>query len=125
MKRKLWSAVFCAVVVGSLFAVEIREQKVGGETSRWFEEMVPQADGVRIYTYGSVPAPGVKCPFHQRASPCQRYSRSLRKSRRLWSSAPAWLTRIESSWLERVNIEVLFRGQSGRVVRARSVAKQR
>ena len=63
MKRKLWSAVFCAVVVGSLFAVEIREQKVGGETSRWFEEMVPQADGVRIYTYGSVPAPGVKCPI--------------------------------------------------------------
>ena len=44
MKRKLWSAVFCAVVVGSLFAVEIREQKVGGETSRWFEEMVPQAN---------------------------------------------------------------------------------
>ena len=63
MKRRLWSAVFCAVVVGSLFAVEIREQKVGGETSRWFEEMVPQADGVRIYTYGSVPAPGVKCPI--------------------------------------------------------------
>ena len=48
MKRKPWSAVFCGVVVGSLFAVEIREQKVGGETARWFEGMVPEADGVRI-----------------------------------------------------------------------------
>ena len=28
-----------------------------------FEEMVPTADGTKLYTYGTKPAPGVKCPI--------------------------------------------------------------
>ena len=28
-----------------------------------FEEMVPMPDGVKLYTYGVRPAPGVKCPI--------------------------------------------------------------
>ena len=28
-----------------------------------FEEMVPMRDGVKLYTYGTRPAPGVKCPI--------------------------------------------------------------
>ena len=34
-----------------------------------FEEMVPMPDGVRLYTFGVRPAPGVKCPIVIRRTP--------------------------------------------------------
>ena len=45
---------------GILGAFEIHQKEVDGETLRWFEEMVPMADGVKLYTYGAAPAPGQK-----------------------------------------------------------------
>ena len=63
MKKTFWCTLMCMTLSAGVSAVEVHEQKVGGETVRWFEEMVPQADGVRIYTYGSVPAKDVKCPI--------------------------------------------------------------
>lgn len=50
-------AAFVAFTAG---AVEIKEKTIGGETVRWFEEMVPMKDGTRLYTYGPAPAPGEK-----------------------------------------------------------------
>ncbi len=41
--------------------------RTGGE--RWFEDMVAMPDGVKLYTYGSVPAPGVKCPIIVQRNP--------------------------------------------------------
>jgi len=32
-----------------------------GNEVRWFEHWVPMADGTRLYTYGTLPKPGVKC----------------------------------------------------------------
>ena len=35
----------------------------GGATARYFEEMVPMPDGVKLYTFGAVPPAGMKCPI--------------------------------------------------------------
>ena len=43
--------------------VRVRESQADGQTDRWFEEMLPSKDGVRLYTYGSAPKAGVKCPI--------------------------------------------------------------
>lgn len=44
-------------------AVELHEKQGRDVVIRCFEEMVPMADGVQIYTYGTAPAPGAKCPI--------------------------------------------------------------
>ena len=40
-----------------------------GVTLRWFEEMVPMKDGVRLYTYGVLPPAGEKCAIVFQRSP--------------------------------------------------------
>ncbi len=40
-----------------------------------FEEMVPMRDGVRLYTYGTVPAEGVKCPIIIQRTPYVKEAR--------------------------------------------------
>ena len=50
-------------VVAVLAAAAIQSAVTNGVKVRWFEEWVPMRDGVRLYTYGSVPADGVKCPI--------------------------------------------------------------
>lgn len=50
-------------VVGLLAAVVIQSVVTNGVEVRWFEDMMPVRDGIRLYTYGSVPADGVKCPI--------------------------------------------------------------
>ena len=49
----------CAAAV-SASAVEVRGK---GGAARWFEEMVEMPDGVRLYTFGTAPADGGKCPI--------------------------------------------------------------
>ena len=39
-------------------AVVVRSVVTNGVEVRWFEEMVPMKDGVRLYTYGALPAEG-------------------------------------------------------------------
>ena len=56
-------AVFCVLFALSAAAAEpqIHESMKDGRVLRWFEEMVPVDDGVKLYTYGAVPPDGVKC----------------------------------------------------------------
>ena len=49
--------------VGLLAAVVVQSAVTNGVEVRWFEDMMPVRDGVRLYTCGSVPADGVKCPI--------------------------------------------------------------
>ena len=56
-------------VVGLLAAVVIRSAVTNGVEVRWFEDRMPAKDGIRLYTYGSVPAEGVKCPIVVRRTP--------------------------------------------------------
>ena len=46
-----------------LAAVAVQSVVTNGVEVRWFEDRMPMRDGVRLYTYGSVPADGVKCPI--------------------------------------------------------------
>ena len=39
-------------------AVAIHSATTNGVEVRWFEEMVPMKDGVRLYTYGALPPEG-------------------------------------------------------------------
>ena len=39
-------------------AISVRSVVTNGVEVRWFEEMVPMKDGVRLYTYGALPAEG-------------------------------------------------------------------
>ena len=48
---------------------DIQSAVMNGVEVRWFEDRVPMKDGVRIYTYGTVPAEGVKCPIVLSRSP--------------------------------------------------------
>jgi len=41
----------------------IEAVSAGGSTARYFEEMVPMPDGVKLYTFGAVPPAGMKCPI--------------------------------------------------------------
>ena len=50
-------------VVGLLAAVVLQSAVTNGVEVRWFEDMMPTKDGIRLYTYGSVPADGVRCPI--------------------------------------------------------------
>ena len=47
----------------------IRSEVRNGVTLRWFEEMVPMKDGVRLYTYGVLPPEGEKCAIVFQRSP--------------------------------------------------------
>ena len=46
-----------------LAAVAVQSAVANGVEARWFEERVPMDDGTRLYTVGTAPAPGVKCPI--------------------------------------------------------------
>ena len=50
-------------------AVELREMTGKASGIRCFEEMVPMPDGVKLYTYGTAPAQGAKCPIVIRRNP--------------------------------------------------------
>jgi len=50
-------------LVSLLAAVAVQSVVTNGVESRWFEEMVPMADGARLYTYGVVPKSCRKCPI--------------------------------------------------------------
>ena len=53
------TCAFGAVAEG----VKVHSVTTNGVEVRWFEERVPMKDGTRLYTYGSCPAEGVKCPI--------------------------------------------------------------
>ena len=46
-----------------LAAVAVQTVVTNGVEVRWFEDRMPAPDGVKLYTYGSVPKEGVKCPI--------------------------------------------------------------
>ena len=50
-------------VIGLLAAVAVQSAITNGVEVRWFEDMMLAKDGTRLYTYGNVPAEGVKCPI--------------------------------------------------------------
>ena len=45
-----------------LAAVAVQSAVTNGVEVRWFEDMMPAKDGVKLYTYGAVPKEGVRCP---------------------------------------------------------------
>ncbi len=47
----------------------------GKGAARYFEEWVPMPDGVRLYTYGAVPPPGMTCPIILERNPYVRDER--------------------------------------------------
>ena len=49
--------------LGALTAIILSFAVTAAERPGTFEEMVPMADGVKLYTYGIRPADGVKCPI--------------------------------------------------------------
>lgn len=44
-------------------SVSVQQTFTNGVEIRWFETQVPTGDGLRLYTYGSVPRIGVRCPI--------------------------------------------------------------
>ena len=62
-------------LIAVLAAVAVQTVVTNGVEARWFEEMLPMKDGVRIYTYGSAPAEGVKCPIVISRNPYVQESR--------------------------------------------------
>ncbi len=60
---------FAAWLLYNLSELDVHEEAVDGGAVRWFEEMVPMPDGTALYTYGSAPAKGVKCPIVVRRTP--------------------------------------------------------
>ena len=66
MKIDYYGTIFAlaAAVSLSAFGVEceqgiaIHSTTTNGVEVRWFEEMVPMKDGVRLYTYGAIPPAG-------------------------------------------------------------------
>ncbi len=74
-------------------AVEVKE----AEGLRWFEEMIPTADGLKLYTFGNAPAPGVKCPIIVIRSPYVPEKRMdmlqfAREKKPLLDHGYAWVT---------------------------------
>ena len=51
-------ATCTAVAAEKVLAVAIHTATTNGVEVRWFEEMVPMKDGVRLYTYGALPLEG-------------------------------------------------------------------
>lgn len=49
--------------VGLLAALALQSVVTNDVEVRWFEDMMPAPDGVRLYTYGSAPKEGVRCPI--------------------------------------------------------------
>ena len=43
-------------------AVSVRQAVTNGVEVRWFETWMPAEDGARLYTYGTAPKEGVRCP---------------------------------------------------------------
>lgn len=43
-------------------AVSVRQAVTNGVEVRWFETWMPTEDGARLYTYGTAPKEGVRCP---------------------------------------------------------------
>ena len=65
--RTLYGTIFVAAVGVAIStaagaekvpAVAIHSATTNGVEVRWFEEMVPMKDGVRLYTYGALPPEG-------------------------------------------------------------------
>ena len=56
-------------MIGLIAAAVVQSAVTNGVEVRWFEDRVPMKDGVKLYTYGSVPAKGVKCPIVVRRNP--------------------------------------------------------
>ena len=65
--RTLYVAILAAAVAAASTAagaaenapaVAIHSTTTNGVEVRWFEEMVPMKDGVRLYTYGVLPPEG-------------------------------------------------------------------
>lgn len=73
--RNVLMVGFAALAWGRLSAVEVQATQTGGTSVRWFEEMMPAPDGVRLYTYGSAPAEGVKCPIIIQRNPYVKETR--------------------------------------------------
>ena len=49
------------MLLALIASVAVHSVVTNGVEVRWFEEMVPMRDGTRLYTYGALPPPGVKC----------------------------------------------------------------
>ena len=56
-------------MVGLLAALAVQSVVTNGVELRWFEVRMTMKDGVSLYTYGTAPADGVKCPIIVRRSP--------------------------------------------------------
>ena len=60
-----WSAAIFAIVlcasVSAAAELKVHTAEEKGTELRWFEEMVPMRDGVKLYTYGILPPDGGKC----------------------------------------------------------------
>ena len=50
-------------------AVSVRQAVTNGVEVRWFETWMPAEDGVRLYTYGTAPKEGVRCPIVVQRNP--------------------------------------------------------
>ena len=53
-------AALCSSVC-SAAELKVHTANEKGSQLRWFEEMVPMRDGVKLYTYGILPPEGEKC----------------------------------------------------------------
>ena len=56
-------------VVALLAALAVQSAVTNGVEVRWFEDRMPAPDGVRLYTYGSAPKEGVRCPIVVQRTP--------------------------------------------------------
>ena len=50
-------------------AVSVRQAVTNGVEVRWFETWMPAEDGARLYTYGTAPKEGVRCPIVVQRNP--------------------------------------------------------
>ena len=58
------TALFSIFALCTSFAMAVQiNEPTDKDGSRWFEEMHKLPDGTALYTYGSAPAAGVKCPI--------------------------------------------------------------
>ena len=60
---------------GAKGRVRIHSVVTNGVEVRWFEEMVPMRDGVRLYTVGLLPPAGEKRPIVFEKTPCDNAQR--------------------------------------------------
>ena len=63
LKRLVWSGVLAVVPLLRADVRAIETVCAKGATARYFEEMVPMPDGVKLYTFGAMPPAGMKCPI--------------------------------------------------------------